>query len=434
MRRHLAIPSLLGVVLAACITDPITTTDPIVAVAADTWSGGWLDLSSPSFTGANSLPIVTMGADTLDTRSLGADAVQVLVPDTNGTVTMAVGLRAGGRTVVQVRVHGAITAGDGPSLDPGGELVPWPGNGNPTALGFRDHHLVVVDLRSGTVSQPLTPDTALGCWENWLPIPAADDPGLVTVAQTFTAGPCSLLAIPATSSAAPPDTGPNLGGYSAVHLGRGKWLVADKGDTLAVYTRLGSGGFSRSTAWSNWGYGMGFTVSPRGDRVLPTNFYENWSDANGIPVFDVASARLAYAVNLTVSQAAAFTADGDTLLVAGDSADLYLLLSVDAATGVPFARAVLPNSGQSVAVDPARPWVYVALVADTGPPAVEVLDRATLRQVAVLRPSRSLVASFPSPMSWYAFFPTFVSDLGARRLYLTFMTVPNYVVEYELMP
>jgi hypothetical protein len=88
-------------VLAGCHAERITSADlPITSAAADAWSGGTIVLRSASFTGADSLPTVMVGADTLVVQSLGAESVLVHLPDTSGPITLAVKLREIGRAHV----------------------------------------------------------------------------------------------------------------------------------------------------------------------------------------------------------------------------------------------------------------------------------------------------------------------------------------------
>ena len=436
VRTMTGLVALALVCASACKTDRITTTDPSVTAVAEVWSGGGLMLSSPSFTGADSTPIVMAGAETLAVRRAGPDSVSLQMPDTDGLVTLAVGLRDGGRTLLQVRVHGVTASGVGPALterygyEP--QLYPWPGSATSTALALDHGRLVLVDLADNTISVALAPDTGLGCDRNFLPVPSVTTPGLITVAQLrFPAGPCELLAVPMAPSAALPDTGPSYGGYPAIHLARGKWLVGGhKGAGLVIYTGSPAGGFT-ATPPILTDPGFGFRISPRGDRVVPTEYY--WAPG-GVPVFDVGSSGVAFSLGLQTTWGAAFTSGGDTLFVTGqDSAQGNVLLSLDAASGVLFGRVLLQGTGYSAVADPARPWVYVASLDATGP-YVDVFDRSSLTRVTTLRASASALRGFDLNYDWELLWPTLVLNAVTRRLYLVFMSVPTYVFQFDLMP
>ena len=435
---------LLLCLLAACGTDRITTVDPTVTADAEVWSGGVLALHSPSFTGADTAPIVTVGAETLAVHVVGSDSVRVQVPDTDGTISVGVGLRAGGRALLQVRVHGLARTWQGPEMD-NTSIYPWPGSARPTALAFGGGHLVLVDYASRTVSSPLTPDTGLTADCNTSPVPSATVPGLVTAHPSGTGGNCGpVLAVPATATAGPPDTGPVASIYPALHLSRGRWLVSSKNGPFQIATRSDSG-----FTWGPPVIGsapVSYAMSPTGHRIVPTWTYAN---QGGVPVFDATVPGVAYTLTaLPRTWTAAFSPGGDTLFVAGDdSAGGEVLLEVNAASGGVLARAPLSGAyygaGLAVAVDPMRPWVYVAWMAGSQPyvadtPAVDVYDRRSLVRVATLRASTSLFKAVPgdpfNPTWAWAFVPSPLE----RRLYLTFNNGQGagltYVFEYDLMP
>ncbi len=447
MSRVLRAAVAATLLLLACRSDRITTTDPSLALPTYAWSGGTAVIASPSFCGADTLPVVTLGADTLPVQWLGDASVRVQLPDTNGTINLTVRLRSGGRTQAPIRVRGFAGVRDGPALDLYGRLYPWPAPGTATALGMQGGRLVGVNLGSLEVSAPLGPDTGLGCptpeyqtFGVFAPVPSASVPGLVSAVGCAGAN-MRVLAVP-VSPAAAPDTGPLAGAEVAVHLSRGKWLVSIGNPGLIVYTRTDAGTFSETpaTAWE----ALGAVVSPRGDRVAPTFTY--CGIVAGVPVYDTSGAVAFRVADFPcVSQAAAFTTGGDTLYVVGqDSQNRESLVALDASSGSVLMRTVrfadgpyvnrLPTS--ALAVDPVRPFLYAAGWHDGL--FLDVLEPGTLQLVASIRAPAAVNAALdplrvPPSDVW-----TIVIDAFERRLYVVpsdYATTPQpYVFAYDLMP
>jgi hypothetical protein len=433
----------------ACRTDRITTEGVEVAFASDAWSGGMLALHSAAFTGADSLPTVTTGAETLTVRSLGTDSVLVQMPDTNGSVALSIHLRAFDKPLGSVRVHGFRSAGFGPRVE--GAPYPWPGSGAPRALAFQDGRLVLLDYRYGTAS-PLTADTALGSPCLAGPVPSATEPGLVVVSSHSALGVCGpMVAVPVTPGAAGPDTGPPPPVYfAAMQLGRGRWLINRK-YWFDLRVRTPSGGFTTVVADIPGDEASTFAISPRGDRVVPVQCGSDQSPA-GPPVFEPDLPSVAYTLPaLSNLGGAAFSAGGDTLYVSGlDSlASSGLFLSLDASSGRILGRAKLGSapagqytSSSSVAVDANRPWVYVADERD-GRPYIIVFDGASLARAATLRvPTQAIQLGQGDLRLTYGIY-VLVTSPGERRLYLTVNnqtasgpgpSVATYVLAFDLMP
>jgi hypothetical protein len=437
--------------LSGCRADRITTAPPQVTVESDAWSGGTLLIISSSFQAPGSLPLVTVGAESLLVRSAGPDSFAVQVPDTDGWVTIGVHDRTGGAAEASVHVHGVAGWSDGPTLDGLGEIAPWPGNGNPSALAVQNGRLVLIDYRLHTVSAPLTSDTGLGrgdCAGG--PLPSVTVPGLIAVQHD--AYPLSSIAVPIEPAASPPDTGPATCYGPIVHLSRGRWLAVRKPDGLLLFTGSPSSGFTQSGTYPAYGGvgNFGFAVSPRGDRVLPTSVFT----PSGTPVIDVASGGLAYYLtSLYYTGVAAYTPGGDTLFVTGtDSLGHLDLLSVNAATGGALARVDLdstygsgyPQAGvPAVGADPTGPWLYVAgsphVGCDSGNPVLEVRDRASLALVATLRIPRSMLSTInPARLTSCSPWNLVMSPVG-RRVYMVLgwsssVAGPTLVISVDLKP
>ena len=420
----------LGVALAACSPDRITTEDAVVAFDRVAWAGNTLVLRSTSFRGADSLPTVTVGDDTLPVRSFGSDSVLVQLPDGTGQISLAVHLAGGGGGPVgELRLYGFAGAGDGPHVD--GPIRAWPGGGVPSVLAIQDGRLVRIDLRTNSAA-PLLPDTGLsrdGCLYPG-PMPSAVNPGVVVVAKRLSTGCGPLVAVPVAPGVASPDTGPAPWSYSAVQLARGTWLVASH-HYVVIKTGSAATGFVS-------GPQIGieapddYAISPRGDRVVPTLGYSY--DGDGMPVFDPARPGVAYHLTgLPDVASAAFSDGGDTLFVTGwGSSGDAVLLAVDAATGAPLARAATRTAGGGIALDPVRPYLYVAgAVGDA--PVVEVFDRASLRPVATLRAPPGRLSLDPWMFAYGDFVP--VVYPSARQLFVVLNPWGDTaVLRFDLIP
>jgi hypothetical protein len=128
--------------------------------------------------------------------------------------------------------------------------------------------------------------------------------------------------------------------------------------------------------------------SPRGDRAALLSRPGIPGPTNGMPVVDVAGGAVGYRVPvLSGAQGAAFTPEGDTLFLAGDSAGAPALAAVLAADGARVATRTLGLSPCAVAVDGARRWLYVAGQTTSSPvpqSVLQVLERTTLNAVTTL--------------------------------------------------
>ena len=420
----------MAVALGACQPDRITTEDPVVTFDTEAWAGNTLVLRSASFRGTDTLPTVTVGSDTLPVRSFGSDSVLVQLPDSTGWISLAVHLAGGsGGPVGEVRLYGFAGAGAGPHVD--GPIRAWPGGGVPTVLAIQNGRLVRIDLRTNSAA-PLLPDTGLsrsGCLYPG-PMPSAVNPGVVVVAKQVSTGCGPLVAVPVAPGVAAPDTGPPPWYYSAVQLARGSWLVASHHyvviKTGSVATGFVSGPQIAIEAPDN------YAISPRGDRVVPTLGYSY--AGGGMPVFDPARPGVAYYLTGLPDVANAIFSDGgDTLYVTGwgSSGDAELR-AVDAATGRLLARTATRAAGGDIALDPVRPYLYVAgAVGDA--PVVEVFDRASLALVATLRmpPGR---LPFDPRVIVYSDFVT-VMYPSARQLFVVVNPWGDTaVLRFDLMP
>lgn len=415
----------------ACSADRITTEDAVVTFDASAWAGNTLVLRSTAFHGADTLPTVTAGVDTLPLRSFGAESVLVKLPDTSGWITLYLH-RAGGAVIPigEVRLYGFAGAGQGPPTD--GPIRVWPGAGEPLTLAIQGGRLVRLDLPSTTASLVL-PDTGLSRYPCLFsgPMASAVDPRLVVVTRMVGSSCGPLVAVPLVPGTIAPDTGPVPWGYSAVHLGRGRWLVASH-HWMAFVTGSPAAGFVTGPA-IDVPAPPGFAVSPRGDRVVPVLSSDYLPDRT--PVFDPAGPGIAYSLQgLDIVANAVFSPGGDTLLVTGSRLEGNEVQALDATTGRVLVRAALRPRNADLALDPTHPFVYAAGTVDEEP-VVQVLDRATLQPVATLRvPLGALTgASLPQPLS--SSDNVLVMDAAERRLYFVLnWWSGTFAMRFDLMP
>ncbi len=367
----------LQLAVAACSSDVTTPPlNPVVTLSATSaWSGDTIALASNSFVGSDSVPLVLAGADTLVVHHVG-DSVSVVLPDTNGVITLAVVLRDGGRSSVDVHVFGYDTAFAAPDLDGAATGVPWHAGGPTRALGIQHGRLVIVDYAGGTATQA-APDTTLGDYTNTkcgvyeAPMPSLSDPGLVVV--PLGCGPWA--AIPFNGSGSAADSAPANAGSTLsfwVHLDRGKWLQI--GDVQHTYSWNGSSFDVDTGVWGGRD-ASGVALSPRRDRIVPEYVI---GTASGSAVYGRDGAVAFWAAGSTGG--AAFSPGGDTLFRTINSAYPYHLAAYDATSGAALNQGEIPTWQMGVAVDSARPYLYLSNGGN-----VFVYDRLSLHQVAVLR-------------------------------------------------
>ena len=181
----------------------------------------------------------------------------------------------------------------------------------------------------------------------------------------------------------------------------------------------------------------GFDVvhSPAGDRAVLLSYV----DSGGAPVIDVSAGKIGYVVPaFGAPMAAAFSEAGDTLFLGGydePAPTATLLAAVRASDGLVYRLDTLPHSVCGIALDPVRPWLYVAggLYDPVGRwPVLSVLNRTTFEPIATLRAPDSLYsfnpcAVLPSPLERRVF----VVDLADVE-FTTFARPP--VVRFETPP
>jgi len=408
MHRRL-LPVALAAV-SACHSTIYDAVDPEVRVETPVvWAGADIVLTSASFTGVDTLPLVLVGDDTLTPRYAPPDSLRVAAPDSQGTYEVRVWFRARPLPLP----YGAITVQGGysgyrdvPSI--GGYPLLWPGGGLPKFLIGVPDGLALVDPRSSTTVRVL-PDSIFDqyCFNG--PGPAPD--GRVTVSRSLPNWECGpLVSVQLANPTLAPAPGPRrcTGCRFAAQLGPDRWLVFFHHGFESWY-RDSTGAWTGTLYW--YGEPHDVAVSRRVDRAVPLGAN---SRGLGTPVFTSASAGPAYVLSqFGEVSAAQFTDDGDTLYVVAWPADTAggagpLLAVLRAADGA-VLRSAPAWGGDHLVLDPVRPFLYLAGYEGSWYQAVQVVDRATLKPVTTLRAPDDL----RSPGNLYP-----MLSAAERKLYL----------------
>ena len=131
---------------------------------------------------------------------------------------------------------------------------------------------------------------------------------------------------------------------------------------------------------------QGGVTSPRHDRA--TEIVRHVYNGSGVPVFSVPEGEFAWSAPLGASDAVAFSADGDILLVGGQAEDAptiepFRLVAFRATDGVVLRDTTLSEQIDHAVFDDVRPFIYVSVRVGSRP-AIVVLDRDSFRRVARL--------------------------------------------------
>jgi hypothetical protein len=340
---------------------------PVALLTPDVWSGGEAVLASAAFTPARGLPVVLLNDDTLAVRRTDDTTVVVQLPDLPGTQALHVLAPDILDLPIAIELRGFESAGWGPLL--GGRVQVFPG-GPPSVVGSGPATAVLWNLQSG-VAGPL-PDS--------MHDPFCSRRGV---------GP-SYAGVALVSDCAP--TFPWRARWRSWRLRPGFAMVDDSlcgdggfvaelapGRTVSELSGLRSdaGLGSPISVWVRDSLGCSETrfetryegpaihdvvISPRGDRAV---IHALPQGGTGMPVLDVATGQIAYELSDPFLSRAAFSADGDTLFVAGNPAEYtgggyVVLLALRPADGQPLRSVALPLfRTAAIAVDPSRPWLYV---------------------------------------------------------------------------
>lgn len=347
-------------------------------VDAAAWSGGDVALVSTAFIGA--LPRVRLGADTITVRRVDDSTVAASVPsDFAGATTLSVVLGVDSLPLGDVAIYGFTGIADGPSLS--GFVLPIPGAPAPQFYANGATGLVRGDARFSTVTT-FFPDSVQGPNCQIGPGPSFD-PSHVVGTPPNGIGCGQPIVWQVTPNLLPLDTIPGIPGQTRLiaEIAPGKWLktfityaaAIESTDTVPIFRYYVGVGMSEIHQ---------IRISPRGDRAAAVAIDKD------IWVFGVTPFDTVFTVAATYrGSGAAFSASGDTLFVIGlDNLGAALLVAVNATTGAELARLRLATAPYALALDPVRPWIYVAEMQTCCTVLLEVVDLRTLGRVGLLAP------------------------------------------------
>ena len=346
-----------GLLLAqtACIEPAWAPPDPIpvALLTPDVWSGGEAVLASAAFTPERGLPVVLLHADTLVVRRLDDTTVAARLPDLPGTQSLHVLAPDVLDLPIAIELRGFESAGWGPLMSERLQPLPgWPpsvvGSGFTGAAVWNLHATMATPLPDSlydpTCSRGVGPSypasgvalAAPGCrWWSW-----RVRPGVELLEDSLCGGSDRWVA------ALAPGVTASVGHHDVV--------VAVRQGVMCSFVSP----FVRAEETYD------IAISPRGDRavILAGNYDPlDGSPSLGVPVLDVTTGQVAYGVApILRSPTAAFSADGDTLFLAGLGGDGEVLLVLRAGDGHVQRSVPLPFGASALALDPARPWLYVA--------------------------------------------------------------------------
>lgn len=376
--RSLTLGLGLALLPAGCADPPAAQPDPepFVVENADVWSGSSLTVRSAGFVPADPVAVL-LDTDTLAFTRVNDSTLRVGLPDAPGTHQLRISSAFVLPIPVPVHLNGYIDTATGPVFSGrvarGVHLTQLFGNG---PFGLRRW-----DVRTGeTVDYPDSMHVST-CTRG---VGIGSTPGeLVLQTGTCAAKWRTWQVEPSVTrgDSTPLDTDrflDVLGGGLYVTPGS-HWFNLWSCDTACQW--LGS---PRGES------GFDIVHSPVGDRAVLLAY--SVSDS-GAPMIDVGAKRITYIPPFRASVGAAFSEQGDTLFLVGQDhaasiGGSGLVAAVRATDGTPFVLDTTNYSLCGVALDPARPLLYVAGVYRNPPDywsVLGVLDRATLQPIVTLR-------------------------------------------------
>ena len=366
----------LGLVLAACDAPPMVNPPQSYRVSTDVWSGSELTVTSAGFATAGLVPGVELDGHPLVVRRVDDTTVVATLPDSPGQHMLRLVAPDVDRKAIALQLRGFDRRVAGPLIsgrtEPGRDSRYLFGSG-PTSL--RRWNLVTnkaIDFADSV--------HAVSCTRGVGPGPNAGELALLT-------GGCATgrWMVWRTEPLAPlSDTTPDMTDHFVAVLRTGRWIVL-----TASHFSLHACDAGSCTSDSIPGTaGSDVVRSPLGDRAVLLAQAIGDPQTPGVPVVDVAAGNIGYRIPaLSAAQGAAFSPDGDTLYLAGDSAATFALVAVRASDGAGLISRRLDYAPCAVAVDPSRPWLFVAGVVPTPSPPhsfLQVFDRWTMNSLTTL--------------------------------------------------
>lgn len=427
-----------ALVLAACRESIFTSTDPAIQLGSVTlWAGGEIVLTSPAFSGSDTLPLVFLDDDTAQARYVPPDTVFAVVPDSLGTRVLRVQFPAGLRVPVDiVRIAGGYVGWwEGPRA--WGHPVQWPVRGGPRFAVSGETRLLLVDAATQTY-EPYLPDSLSKSM--CLKGPGWDvDGGLVLIGNPQSAlQTCgALVAYRDPAAGIVTDSGPIGWWWQVARLGPGDWLMYGKSHE-SHWIRRTSGTPESTESWCAW-QPYGLAVSSRG-RAVPI---AAGICQDGIPVYvHGVSGPDYYIPGFWHTQGAQFTDDGDTLFMTATSRDTaqgYVLAARLSQDGSVIRSARNRIWSDNLLLDPNGRWIYSVGTWGPNGPLVQVFDRASLRLLATMQPPPGVLSSAAATAAGLYYTP--ILDARTRTLYVvclnsfgsTFATFPMEVFSFQLL-
>lgn len=407
LRRAATSCALFGAVSTIACSDTVSAPDlgEVRLMNPVAWPGSDIVIIAAAFARTAQLPEVVLGSARLDVARRDDSTVTARLPDTSGVFTLT--LRLGGDARVgSMRIVGYLGHRDAPALS--GWALPL-APGSPIVIAGIESTLARLDMRTGAALN-------LGIGHSGR---CSASPGPSYRANTVVAhegavhGPprCSrplsweLSPTPVVRDSAPATWGDRLWAELAPAI----WLVAAP-HRIDIY-RPGQPTFSETVEEAER-----LVRSPDGAlAVVLSN-----GTAGQVPVLDATAGTIAFRLPLKMTQAVAFSPEGDTIFAAGVrltvAGEPTRLIAAAAASGEAWTdRALDIAELWDLVVDPDGPWLYgLATTIDHSSwlPVIHVFDRRTLGPIARMLP--------PPDAACRALFcgqVTLAMDPSTRRLY-----------------
>lgn len=353
------------------------------------WPAGKLFIVSSAFRGRADLPAIRIDTVQLAVTRENDSTVSADLPDTSGDFQLRLAYRGAERS-------GRVTLVGFTGRTETVALTGWPiptAPGSPVVIVAAESNLVRLDLAAGSVANlPIAHDATCAI----SPGPSFHDSTVVALSRDTTS--CGR---PRAWRFAPTvlvtDSFPYLfrGGSDLMfaQVAPLSWLVTGS-HQLSIYVD------GQLRLLEQLEEVERAVLSPDRSRALVLTA----SDPNHVPVLLTAPGTIAFRLPLLSAEAAAFSANGDTLFAAGKSVyapDPPLrLVSVDPAFGAILVQVDDSSLTElsDMVLDPDAPWLYGVELTDTlvsiWQPRVDVFDRRTLRFLGRIRPPATATCAF----------------------------------------
>lgn len=365
---------------------PIATNDFTLSPLQQ-WAGGPVQVRSAAFAHLiDGQYHILAGTDTLAVARVDDSTVSVTPPDA-GSRTVALTITGSGAMAplgsVEFFGFGGVSA---PDAAFGGDYEAWPagtigatgvlGWVNDSGTGYSGS-IATLDLRTGHV----TTYPGLGYHGSYGPAPSylpdvvttsLDASPVAAVRLSNTQDTLRSIAIPGV-----PRTDYLIGPFVEFHTESHSAYARTSADSGRTWHTV------KDTLYLNSTWQLVLSPTKRSATVI-----NGWSDSGGV-VLDATSGLTRYRLTrMREVDAAAFSADGTVLYVAGSSRGpgvAQALEALDATTGAALhVDSLLGGTAISAVIDPAGPQLFVAVDRPDGTLALDVYDATTLQRTATL--------------------------------------------------